>query len=204
MIFGVGAAVVIAVTLLTRPAVGVALAALLIGVGVGFLWRDLRQSGPPAKAEIAPSESGVYGILVVTNQTASGQALLDEITNRAKGRNAEVTVVAPAIGGTRLQHLASETDQARAEAEQRVDALVASLEQLGVTARGEVGDEDPNVALEDALGATGADEVIISTHTPERSSWLERGVVEKARAEVDLPITHVVVDAGSDPALSSA
>ena len=204
MIFGIAAAIVIAVTLLTRPAVGAALAALLIGVGVGFLWRDLRQTGLPAKAEVTPSKPGVYEILVIANQTARGQALLDEIANRAKGRNAEVTVVAPAIGGTRLQHLASETDQARAGAEQRVDALVASVEGLGITARGEVGDEDPNVAMEDALGATGADEVIISTHTPERSSWLERGVVEKARAEVDLPITHVVVDADSDPALSSA
>ena len=39
-----------------------------------------------------------------------------------------------------------------------------------------------------------ADEVIISTHPPERSKWLERGVVERAREEVPLPITHVVVD----------
>jgi hypothetical protein len=36
--------------------------------------------------------------------------------------------------------------------------------------------------------------VIISTHPPERSRWLERGVVERARRDVDLPITHVVTD----------
>ena len=36
--------------------------------------------------------------------------------------------------------------------------------------------------------------MIISTHPPDRSRWLERGVVDRARREVPLPITHVVVD----------
>ena len=35
---------------------------------------------------------------------------------------------------------------------------------------------------------------MISTHPPRRSRWLEHGVVERAREEIDLPITHVVVD----------
>ena len=202
VIVGVAAAIVVAVTLLTRPAVGAALAALFIGVGIGFIWRDARRSDPPGKAEVAPHAAGVYEILVIANQTSGGKALMDEIANRAKGRNAEVTVIAPALGGSRLQHLASETDQARAEAEQRLATSVEAIERLGIKAGGQVGNEDPNVAMEDALAATGADEVIISTHTPERSNWLERGVVEKARAEVDLPITHVVVDVDADPVLS--
>jgi hypothetical protein len=35
---------------------------------------------------------------------------------------------------------------------------------------------------------------VISTHPPERSRWLEGGVVERARNEIPLPVTHVVVD----------
>jgi GABA permease len=35
---------------------------------------------------------------------------------------------------------------------------------------------------------------VISTHPPERSNWLEAGVVERARAELDIPVTHVIVD----------
>jgi hypothetical protein len=58
-----------------------------------------------------------------------------------------------------------------------------------------VGDHhEPNASLEDALRDFPADEVIISTHPPERSRWLERGVVSRAREEVPLPVTHVVVD----------
>jgi hypothetical protein len=34
----------------------------------------------------------------------------------------------------------------------------------------------------------------ISTHPPDRSNWLEAGVVERAQAELDLPVTHVIVD----------
>jgi GABA permease len=77
---------------------------------------------------------------------------------------------------------------------------VRAIEATGLAARGEVGDSDPNVAIEDALGTFAADEVIISTHPPDRSRWLERGVVERARDELDLPITHVVVDLEAESA----
>ena len=48
--------------------------------------------------------------------------------------------------------------------------------------------------MEDALRRFPADEVIISTHPPGRSNWLERDVVERARERFDMPVTHVVVD----------
>ena len=49
-------------------------------------------------------------------------------------------------------------------------------------------------AIADALRDFGADQIVISTHPPDRSHWLEKGVVEGARALGDLPVTHVVVD----------
>ena len=42
-----------------------------------------------------------------------------------------------------------------------------------------------------------ADEVVVSTHPPGRSNWLEQGVVEQARLRFDVPVTHVVVDLGA-------
>jgi GABA permease len=71
---------------------------------------------------------------------------------------------------------------------------LAALADEGVEARGEVGDDDPMQAIEDALRTFGADEIIVSTHPPGRSNWLERGVITRARERFDLPITHVVVD----------
>jgi hypothetical protein len=75
------------------------------------------------------------------------------------------------------------------------------MEAAGLTASGDVGDHhEPYAALEDALRYFAADEVIISTHPPQKSRWLERGVVERARREVPLPITHVVVDLEAEAA----
>jgi hypothetical protein len=63
-----------------------------------------------------------------------------------------------------------------------------------VEARGEVGDADPIQAMDDALRTFGADEIVISTHPPGRSNWLEKEVIGRARERYPVPITHVVVD----------
>jgi hypothetical protein len=69
-----------------------------------------------------------------------------------------------------------------------------------VDVRAEVGDPDPNMAIEDALRMFPADEIVISTLPPGESKWLEHDVVERTRREVDLPMTHVVVDLEADRA----
>ena len=82
-----------------------------------------------------------------------------------------------------------------AEARERLGRSLAAMTGAGLSARGQVGDHhDPNVAIEDALREFAADEVVISTHPPQTSKWLERGVVERAEREVPLPVTHVIVD----------
>jgi hypothetical protein len=194
VIVGIGAAAVIAVTLLTRPAVGAALLAAEVGLGVGFLWRGA-QGGTPHRAEVAHRDDPTYRVLVLANETVGGQALLAEISNRCKGRTSEILVVVPALPGSRMEHWTSDVDGAVEEARARLDDSLRRMDAAGINARGHVGDHhEPNASLEDALGAFPADEVIISTHPPERSRWLERGVVERARHEIPLPITHVVVD----------
>jgi hypothetical protein len=67
-----------------------------------------------------------------------------------------------------------------------------------------VGDSDPLQAIEDALRAFGADELIISTHPPGRSNWLERDIISVARERFDLPIAHVVVDLERETAAQSS
>ena len=137
---------------------------------------------------------GRHRLLVVANETVGGEALLEEIGNRCRGRDCEILVVTPALAASRAAHWASDVDEAIELARQRMELSVIEIERAGLKARGEVGDSDPNVAIEDALRVFPADEIVISTHPPERSRWLEHGVVERARDEIDLPVTHVVVD----------
>jgi GABA permease len=193
VLFGVGAASVIALALLTRPAFGAVLAAALIGFGVGIASRSARGS-LPRHVSVTEGGDARHRLLVVANQTVAGQALLEEIHNRSRGRNSEVLVVTPALVGSRAARWASDLDEGIELARQRMEQSLTAIRQAGLTARGEVGDADPNLAVEDALRLFPADEIVISTLPPEESRWLEHGVVRRTREEVDLPVTHVVVD----------
>ncbi len=201
VIIGLAAASVIVLTLLTRPVVGVIWAALLIGFGVGFGYRAARGS-LPRDVELTRGGDGKFRLLVVANETVQGEALLNEIRERCDDRRSEVMVVTPALAASRADHWASDIDKAIELARQRMELSLIEIRGLGLKARGEIGDSDPNTAIEDALRVFAADEIVISTHPPERSRWLEHGVVDKARERIDLPITHVVVDLESASAIS--
>jgi GABA permease len=193
VVIGLGAVSVIGLTLLTRPVFGVVLAAALIGFGVGVAYRNSRGS-LPRSVELTRGGDGKRRLLVVANETVGGEALLEEIRGRCRNRDCEILVVTPALVGSRASHWASDVDEAIELARQRMELSLIALDELGLKSRGEIGDSDPNVAIEDALRVFPADEIVISTHPPHRSRWLEHGVVERARGEIDLPITHVVVD----------
>lgn len=193
VVIGVAAASVILLALLIRPVVGAIWGALLIGFGAGLAYRSSRGS-LPRSVEVTRGRDGRHRMLVVANETVGGEALLDEIRGRCKDRDCEILVVTPALAGSRAEHWASDVDEALELARQRMELSLLAIGELGLKARGEIGDSDPNVAIENALGAFAADEIVISTHPPHRSRWLEHGVVERARDEIDLPITHVVVD----------
>ena len=132
-------------------------------------------------------------LLIVSNETLSGEALHEEVVRRARRADAEVLVVCPALN-SRLRHWLSDEDGARASAAERLVVSLAALAQEGIHAVGQVGDADPVVAIRDALRTFDADEIVIATHPPGRSNWLERDVVNRARAAFDLPIAAVVVD----------
>ncbi|HEY1284677.1 MAG TPA: hypothetical protein VGF04_01195 [Solirubrobacterales bacterium] len=193
VVIGAAALSVILLTLLTRPVIGVVWAAALLGFGVGIAYRSSRGS-LPGSVSVTRGGDGRRRLLVVANQTVGGEALLEEIRNRSRGGGTEIMLVTPALPTSRAAHWASDVDAAIEEARQRMELSLIEIERSGLRARGEIGDSDPNVAIEDALRAFPADEIVISTHPPERSHWLERGVVEKAREEIELPVTHVVVD----------
>jgi hypothetical protein len=200
VVIGAGAGAVIALTLLTRPAFGAVLLAVEVALGIWLLWRRARGT-LPHQAEVARRRDDAYHVLVMANQTVGGRALLEEIKNRCKERQSEIMIVVPALTSSPLEHWSSDVDGAIAEARQRLEDSLRAMESAGLTARGDVGDhQEPNAALEDALRVFAADEVIISTHPPDKSRWLERGVVERARREVPLPVTHVVVDLEAEAA----
>jgi hypothetical protein len=168
---------------------------LTAGVGIWLLRRGDRER--PVRQAPAPSPPDEHRILVVANETVGGPELLEAVREAAKPRS-RVFVISPALN-TPIRHWASDEDDARVKAQERLDASLTSMRASGLTADGGVGDGDPIQAIEDALRTFRPDELIVSTHPEGRSHWLERGVVERARERFDIPLTHVVVDLESPP-----
>ena len=175
---------------------GVAVFIVLTGVVAWWLFSHGDEKETPRHAP-APSPPDEHRILVVANETVGGPELQAEISERAGDRRARVLVVCPALNSP-LRHWANDEDQAREDAQHRLEESVRSMRATGLEVEGEVGDGDPIQAIEDAVRTFQPDELIISTHPPGRSHWLERGVVERARSRFEIPLVHVVVDLDAD------
>jgi hypothetical protein len=191
---------IVAVVFSTGAALAVA-GGLAIGLVVGLFM--LKRDEPPEKMLLGrrlDEDDGTHRILVVANETLSGRALREEISQRGHAGAAQLRVVCPALN-SKIRHWTNEEDAARADAGRRLEALLSGLRAEGFDVDGNIGDDDPVQAMEDALRRFPADEVIISTHPPGRSNWLERDVVERARRRSDIRVTHVVVDLDRESAV---
>ncbi len=170
---------------------------IILTAALVVLWARARRDEAPIQTAPRPSGENERRILVCANETVGSQMLRQVILSKAGGIDEQVLVVVPALNSP-LRHWASDDDGARAAAADRLEESLQRLKEAGVDAAGMVGDGDPLQAMEDALRTFGADEIVISTHPEGRSHWLERGVVEKARARFAVPITHVVTDLAAE------
>jgi hypothetical protein len=186
-----GGAVLVVLAAWIDTWLGLAVFLLLVGAAVWAIRGGMRHRPPPT--HVVRDEGPTRRILVVANETVGGDELRHLLERKAERVSEEILLVCPALN-SRVRTWTSDEDGARAAAQERLDASLARLHAEGVTARGEIGDGDPLQALEDALRTFPADEIVVSTHPPGRSHWLEQGVVEQARLRYDVPITHVVVD----------
>lgn len=107
------------------------------------------------------------------------------------GDDAELLVVAPASGISRLDWLTNAEDDARTDAAERAERLAraAPTDQVDT----QVGDSDPVQAIEDALRDFPADELIIATLPDDDAGWLEVGSAQTAFSRFSLPVTHLIV-----------
>jgi hypothetical protein len=132
-------------------------------------------------------------ILVVANETLTGDELLDAVRRRAAGGEALVTVIAP-VNAPREGYVVYENTR-RASAGRRLDRTLARLREAGVAADGHVVDNDPLTAVKDAIAMEEPDELIVSTHPDATSGWRRRNLLEEIRkAAGSIPVEHVVSD----------
>jgi hypothetical protein len=131
-------------------------------------------------------------ILALVSEPISADALRAAVGEEAAA-DAEVLVVAPALN-SRKRFFLADPDPAIERAEAVSEETVERLDEEGIDAAGNTGEEDPLLALQDALTTFEADEVVLFTHAEGRQNWLEQGLVEEAKGRFDVPVRHLVVE----------
>jgi hypothetical protein len=127
-------------------------------------------------------------LLVVAGQAANSPEDLPFGVQELLRTAEEILVVTPALP-TRFEWLASATDKAREQADERLQAVLRQLHDLGNAPRGTVGADDPLLAFEDALREFPADHILVALRASDRADWQERGLLDQLLARFALPIT---------------
>jgi hypothetical protein len=126
---------------------------------------------------------------VVANQTLGGEELEAKIREAMATGPCSFHVIVPATHPH--EHMAWTEGEAVALARGRLDEGLAWLRGLGAEADGEVGDESPALAIEDALRTEQPDEIILSTLPPGLSRWLKLDLPHVV-AGYGYPVAHVI------------
>jgi hypothetical protein len=127
-------------------------------------------------------------LLIAAGEAASGSESLPVGVRMLIDAADEIMVVAPRLPG-RLDWLASATDAATERADERLQAVLGHLDELGADASGRVGADDPLLALEDAIREFSPDHLLVALRGRDRAGWQERGLLDAIVERFDIPVT---------------
>ena len=138
-------------------------------------------------------EPNQTSVLVVANETLTGDELLDAVRRRAAQGPIRVIVVAP-VSQPREGYVVYR-DSRRAAAGRRLQRTLESLRGAGIPVFGGVFDDEPVTAVKDVLQLEQVDEIIVSTHPETKSGWMRKNLLDEiGRVAGDRPVEHVVSD----------
>ncbi len=172
---------IVAGFLLAGPALGVAVGALAV---LALLVVAARQQprGPIGSG----GEEGGHHVLIVAADAVEAPADVARIVRAARiggsPDGGEVRVLVPARIGF-MDRWASDVEDARHRAQQRLVATLAALAKAGVTAEARVGDEDVVQAVEDQLQSYPATEVVLVSGGAEDAGEAAAELRARLRAE---------------------
>ena len=129
-------------------------------------------------------------LLIAAGQAAADPADLPETVTELISSAEEIVVIAPTLPG-RFEWLASATDQAREQADKRLQAVLGQVSEVSgsESAEGAVAADDPLLAFDDAVAEFEPDHILIGLRSAERAGWQERGLLDQIVARFSVPIT---------------
>jgi hypothetical protein len=141
-------------------------------------------------------------LLIATGEAAASLEELPPLIRALIQSASEIVVVTPMLVSG-LQWLASDSDRARYEADERLAAVLGHVEALqpDASVRGEVGDDTPMTALDDVMRQFRPDHILIALRSSDHDAWQEQGLLDDIRRAYHLPMTVFEIDrAGHVPA----
>jgi hypothetical protein len=127
-------------------------------------------------------------LLIAAGEAASSSESLPVGVRALIDAADEIMVVAPRLPG-RLDWLASATDAATERADERLQAVLGHLGELGTDASGRVGADDPLLAFEEAIREFSPDHLLVALRGRDRVGWQERGLLDAIVERFDIPVT---------------
>src|SRR5688572_27655288 len=138
-------------------------------------------------------------LLIATGEAAASEDELPRLVRALIENASELLVMTPMLI-SRLQWLASDTDRARFEADERLSTVLGHVEALAPEAgiSGRIGDDTPVTAFSDAIREFLPDHILIALRSNDHSGWQERGLLDQI-TEFGIPITVFQLDRAGRP-----
>lgn len=181
------------------------IAALIGGVGLGAAIAAVvmiaivvvaARSGPEEPIPSPASTGASRRVLLVLSEPVKDPGSAHRIFTLAAGRDKrplEILALAPTQPHF-LDRWASDVRAANAEAREKLAVTVETLEHEDLQPRAEIGDSDFVLAVEDALNAFEAEEVILATGSTDDDP-VGTDAADHLRARLHVPFDHLVTPA---------
>jgi hypothetical protein len=128
-------------------------------------------------------------VLVVANQTAGSDELIDTLRGRAERGPAAFTLVVPS------------GPSGREDARRQLEKALGRMREAGLECDGQLGgDLNPLYAISEVWDARSYDEIVISTFPTGVSHWLNIDLPQRVAKLTDAPVEHVVSESTPPPA----
>lgn len=139
----------------------------------------------------------MHRLLLVANQTVVGTHITKYVYQLRKSHpEIEVYVIVPATPRRTTQgalvDVADEDASGVGRAEQQLAAAIAAFENIGATAKGEVGAEDPMQAVNSVMERNSFDQILVSTLPLGTSRWIKMDVPHRLRRRYGIDVEHLV------------
>lgn len=172
--------------------IGVAVVVLLVIVFV------VVRARPRRPIEVAADGRERRRLLLAVSRPVDEEGAAREVKRAARGDGTAARTEILALAPTQpsfLDRWASDLRASRGEAERKLQLTVAALSRKDLEARGEIGESDLLLAVEDTLRDFPADEVILVTG-PEGDDDQGVAAADQLRQRLPVPFEHLVVGRG--------